>query len=53
LHADQTSVNADHELQLLKQGFYRIQDTDEQWFRAYKIAAYAKHMPLYMNSQCQ
>jgi hypothetical protein len=53
LHADQTSVNANHELQLLKQGFYGIQDIDEQWFRAYKIAAHTKHVPLYMNSQRQ
>jgi len=46
LHADQTFLNANHELQLLIQGFYKIQDTSEQMFRAYKITAYAKRVPL-------
>jgi hypothetical protein len=31
---------------MLKQGFYGIQDTAEQFFRAYKITAYAKSVPL-------
>jgi hypothetical protein len=33
-------------MQLLKQGFYGIQDIAEELFRAYKITAHAKRVPL-------